>query len=233
MNTQSESNSENKQKKVADGQQSVKGTAVSGGVGGVVGAAVGVVVGTVMPQTANAAEVEGEVVADDAAAAHQAPAHDPHLIPVGQETPETPEIQEKPETPDGPENPENPETPETPDYPVDPDGPDPIEPDPEPQVIGFDVIQFEDGTEGSMATIDHNGQIVIVADTTGDGYANIMASDLNENGHLDPGEGVDITEDHISMSQLQQEYEQNLMAAEEFDNGPDYVNDGNVDDFMA
>ena len=100
-------------------------------------------------------------------------------------------------------------------------------------VIGYEVVQDEDGSEAAIATLEHNGQIIYIADTDNDGYANLMASDVNENGHFDQGEAIDITEDQMAMAPLQQAYEEGLIAQQEIDNGPDYINDGNVDDYMA
>ena len=222
MNTQNQTNSENNNKQLDDKKQAQSqksthtDTILSTGVGTIVGAAIGTVVGTT---TANAAEQE---VAEENHEVVATPANTQHA-----------HVEPKPEPEPNPEPDPNPEPEPNPEPDPNPD-PDP-EPDPEPEirVIGYEVIHAEDGTEATVATLDAEGQIVYVADTDNDGYANIMASDLNENGQFDQGEGVDVSADNIEMAQYQQAYERGLMANTEIDNGPDYINDGNVDDYMA
>ena len=227
MNTQSTPNKENMKQETAETKrnQTQADTMIVNGVSTVAGAAMGVVAGTILATPAEAAEVEHETY-------HQSmetPVEQPsvHVNPIHTTEPEPePEPEPKPEP-----NPQPEPEPEPEPEPGPEPGPEPD--DDEVNVIGYEMVQDEDGSEAAIATLEHNGQIIYIADTDNDGYANLMASDLNENGHLDQGEAIDISEDQMAMAPLQQAYEESLIAQEEIDNGPDYINDGNVDDYMA
>ena len=215
---------------------------LASGISAATGAVVGVVAGTVVATPAQAAEIEAEPEHEPMVTPIEHPTFEHEPQPEPEPVPEpTPRPQPEPEPEPQPEPEPEPQPEPEPEPQPEPEPipePDPIPgPEPEPDggynVIGYNVVQDEDGTEGAIATLEHNGELIFIADTDNDGYANIMAHDINDNGQFDPGEVVDITEDHLAMAPLQQAYEEGLLAQEEIDNGPDYINDGNVDDYMA
>ena len=98
-------------------------------------------------------------------------------------------------------------------------------------VLGYETVTNDDGSQMDVAMLSLDGQQVIVADVDMDGKADILASDSNCNGSLDNEEFVDISNEGIGMATFRtfESHDENLYLA---DNG-DYVNDANVDDFMA
>lgn len=114
------------------------------------------------------------------------------------------------------------------------------------QVLGYQTVTGEDGSQADIAAVSVNGQTVMLADTTMDGYANIAAADANGNGQIDDGEMVDVTGQGIAMQPFKDGAGEMVETNPEVDhpdvdsdptlasNGePDYVNDGNVDDFVS
>jgi hypothetical protein len=84
-----------------------------------------------------------------------------------------------------------------------------------------------------VAVINAEGQPVLIVDADQNGYADVMASDMNNNGQLDEGEMVDISDEHIAMQPL---HDAVYMGGEDSiaqNNDPDYINDANVDDYIA
>ena len=84
-----------------------------------------------------------------------------------------------------------------------------------------------------VAVVNAQGQAVMIADVDQNGVADIMASDLNYNGQLDNGEIVDVSDQNIAMQPLQDAANMNgnNMVAQAGE--PDYINDANVDDYIA
>ena len=85
-----------------------------------------------------------------------------------------------------------------------------------------------------MAVVAVDGQPVIIGDLDGDNVADVMASDLNLNGEIEENEMIDVSNENIAMSPFQQEATSmdNDMYLASHDT-PDYVNDANVDAYMA
>lgn len=110
--------------------------------------------------------------------------------------------------------------------------PDPISPDPQVEVLGYGPIINEDGTQADVAVVAVDGQPVAIGDLDGDGMADVMASDLNQNGVIDNNEIIDISNENIAMDPFQQEAEMggdDLYLAS--NDGDDYVNNANIDDY--
>lgn len=206
--------------KIAEKQ---KDTILSG-MSALAGAAAGTVGGAFIAQEANAAEVvsaevPGKDETDDAHPAAEAqPAHNVEPEPEPTPTPE-PKPEHKPET-----HPEHkPETPE------------PTKPEPEPtdtdiQVLSYETVTNEDGSQCDMAIVSVNGQGVAIIDVDQDGYADVMAADQNQNGQIDNNEVVDLQGQGIAMAPFKAEFENNQVA---LNDGPDYINDGDVDSFLS
>ena len=202
---------------------------VISGMSSTVGAAAGVVAGSVISSEVNAAEIpvtpedqqEVEVVSSQpsngsGSTIHHNPEPAPEPTPDPNPVPEpTPEPEPVPEP-----------TPE----------PEPVpEPTPEPEieVVSYETISDEDGSQMDVAVINAQGQTVMIADVDQNGYADLMASDLNNNNQLDEGEIVDISDQNVEMQPLQDAANMggNDMIVQA--NDVDYINDANVDEYMA
>ena len=202
---------------------------VISGMSSTVGAAAGVVAGSVISSEVNAAEIpvtpedqqEVEVVSSQpsngsGSTIHHNPEPTPEPTPDPNPVPEpTPEPEPVPEP-----------TPE----------PEPVpEPTPEPEieVVSYETISDEDGSQMDVAVINAQGQTVMIADVDQNGYADLMASDLNNNNQLDEGEIVDISDQNVEMQPLQDAANMggNDMIVQA--NDVDYINDANVDEYMA
>ena len=110
--------------------------------------------------------------------------------------------------------------------------PDPISPDPQVEVLGYGPVINEDGTQADVAVVAVDGQPVAIGDLDGDGMADVMASDLNQNGVIDNNEIIDISNENIAMEPFQQEAEMggdDLYLAS--NDGDDYINNANIDDY--
>jgi len=181
-------------------------TGASAAAGSGMGAAAGIIGAEVlMAQTANAAEVE-TTVQPEPVVVHPEP------------TPVKPEPEPIPEP--------------TP-VPVEPD-PIPV-PEPAPiveptvEVLDYETLHGEDGSSIDLAVVSVNGQEMGLYDVDRDGKADLVAVDENGDGQITPNEVHDIQDADIAMQPLQNEYiAQNTIEPE-----PDYINDGNVDSYMA
>ena len=209
----------------------VKSNVISG-MSSTVGAAAGVVAGSVISSEVNAAEIpvtpeeeqEVEVVSSQpsrtsGSTTHHDPAPTPNPTPTPTPEPEpTPTPEPRPDGPGG-ENPEEPGgiTPE----------------EPEIEVVSYDTVTNEDGSQMDVAVVNAQGQAVMIADVDQNGIADVMAADINNNGQLDDGEIVDISDQNIVMQPLQEAANMggNEMIAQT--NDVDYINDANVDDYIA
>ena len=190
---------------------------VISGMSSTVGAAAGVVAGSVISSEVNAAEIpvtpeeeqEVEVVSSQPSRTSGNTTHH-NPTPAPEPTPEqTPEPDPRPE-------------------------PEPTpDPDPEIEVVSYETVANEDGSQIDVAVVNAQGQTVMIADVDQNGFADVMASDLNNNGQLDDGEIVDISDQNIAMQPLQEAANMggNDMFAQ--NNDVDYINDANVDDYIA
>lgn len=193
-----------------------------------VGAATGVVAGSVISSEVNAAEIpvtpeaeqEVEVVnSQPSRTSGSATHHNP--TPAPEPTSEPTSVQEP--TPESEPRPE----------------PEPVDPEPEPtpgpeiEVVSYETVTNEDGSQMDVAVVNAQGQAVMIADVDQNGVADVMAADLNNNGQLDDGEIVDVSDQNIAMQPLLEVANMggNEMIAQT--NDVDYVNDANVDDYIA
>lgn len=132
----------------------------------------------------------------------------------------------------------NPEpTPETELTPTPEPAPQP-EPTPEPkpeadeiEVLGYDRVTNEDGSRMDIAVLNVNGNEVGVIDANLDGEADAMVCDLNGNGVIEEGEFEIIQGQGIAMQPLADAAGFNPQFAQ--NDLPDYVNDADVDTYMA
>lgn len=133
---------------------------------------------------------------------HHAQHHDnPAPAPTPNPTP-TPDPNPTP-TPDPNPNP-NPNPDPNPNPNPNPD-PDPVTPGPQPgnvEVIGYETVDNEDGSQSDVAVLSVDGQPVVLLDADRDGMADLMASDFNQNGTLDDDEIIDVSANNIAMQPL-------------------------------
>ena len=206
-----------KEKKTSD----MKSNVISG-MSSTVGAAVGVVAGSIISSEVNAAEIPGaeipvtpeeeqdvEVVSSQPSkTGGSTPSHNPTSHPTT-----------------GPATEPNP-TPE-------PTPASEPRPESEIEVVSYETVTNEDGSQIDVAVVNAQGQAVMIADVDQNGVADIMASDLNYNGQLDNGEIVDVSDQNIAMQPLQDAANMNGNNMVAQTGEPDYINDANVDDYIA
>lgn len=106
------------------------------------------------------------------------------------------------------------------------------EDNPEVVVVGYGTVSDDDGNQMDVAVISIDGQESQLIDVDLDGNADILITDLDGDGYINFGEEVfDIESAGISMPSFRTEEtdDSHLLADED----GDYVNDANVDDYMA
>ena len=206
-----------KEKKTSD----VKSNVISG-MSSTVGAAAGVVAGSIISSEVNAAEIPGAE------------------IPVTPEEEQDVEVVSSQPSKTGGSTPSHNPTPNpTPEPATEPNPtPEPTpasesRPEPEIEVVSYETVTNEDGSQIDVAVVNAQGQAVMIADVDQNGLADIMASDLNYNGQLDNGEIVDVSDQNIAMQPLQDAANMNGNNMVAQTGEPDYINDANVDDYIA
>ena len=213
------------------------------GVSGVAGAAAGVVIGAaVTPEQAEAAEVEVEAVEtpeeatashSGASASHSSTAHVSHTSHAVTPEPEpepTPEPKPTP-TPE-PEPTPTPEPEPTPTPGPEPTPtPGPVDPTSEIEVLGYERVNNQDGTQSDIATVRVQDNIIGVVDADIDGKADVIICDVNNSGTLEEDEVQNVQSENIAMQPFQQAagFQPDLAQ----NDLPDYDNNANVDDYMA
>lgn len=112
----------------------------------------------------------------------------------------------------------------------DPPKPEPAQQEPEIEVLGYNTVVNEDGSAMDVAVISVDGQRVAFIDVDRDDLADVYVLDMNENGMLENEEFVPIRDQYLPMQQFREAvYPAGDMLAQE----DDYINDANVDEFMA
>lgn len=184
------------------------------------GAAVGTIGGTFVAQEVNAAEV----VATEAPSKTEP--EDVHAT-----------VEEQPQNQAAQDVEPDPEpTPEPKPSPKPTPEPEP-EPEPSPnpdteiEVVGYETVTNEDGSQSDIAILSVNGQGAAIIDVDQDGFADVMAADQNLNGQIEDNEVVNIQGQGIAMEPFKTEFESNQLALN--DDGPDYINDGGVDSYIS
>ena len=206
-----------KEKKTSD----VKSNVISG-MSSTVGAAVGVVAGSIISSEVNAAEI---------------PAAEIPVTPEEEQDVEV--VSSQPSKTGGSTPSHNPTSHPTPQPATEPNPtPEPTpasEPRPESEieVVSYETVTNEDGSQIDVAVVNAQGQAVMIADVDQNGVADIMASDLNYNGQLENGEIVDASDKNIAMQPLQDDDNMNGNKMVAHKGEPDYINDANVDDYIA
>lgn len=175
---------------------------VATGASTAAGATAGVVIGAAInPNQAEAAEP---------VTPEPVPAPAPKPTPQHQEEPvKTEETTTQPSETEGPTN-----SPET-----------------EVEVIGYDRVTNEDGSQMDIAVLNVNGNEVGVIDANLDGEADALVCDINHNGVIEDGEMQIVQGEGIAMQPFADAAGFNPQFAQ--NDLPDYVNDADVDTYMA
>lgn len=109
------------------------------------------------------------------------------------------------------------------------------EPEPEPEsdveVISYETINADDGTQMDVAVVVANGREMAIVDFNRDGIADAIISDFNRNGQLEEGEIVDVANENIAMRPLQEAANVGNLYAQVDE--IDYINDANVGEYTA
>lgn len=178
------------------------------------GATVGVVIGSaITPETAQAAEmcapdVVDQTVSDSDVTVQMQPEPDKQDVvnqePVNQNTEAT--VQTSSETAAS-------------------------EPEMEVEVLGYDRMTNDDGSQMDVAVLNVNGREIGVIDANLDGMADAMVCDVNQNGVIENGEMENLQGQGLPMQPFQDAAGFNPQFAQ--NDLPDYVNDANVDTYMA
>lgn len=99
------------------------------------------------------------------------------------------------------------------------------------EVVGYERLADENGNEMDVAVIHSNGREIGVIDVDLDGEADFVVCDVNQNGVFEEGEVEVVHGMGIAMEPLQETAGFNpLFASNDL---PDYVNDADVDEYMA
>ena len=190
------------------------------GVSGVAGAAAGVVIGAaVTPEQAEAAEVKVEAVEtpEEVTASHSSTAHVSHASHAVTPEPEPEPTPEPKPTP----------TPEPEPTPT----PGPVDPTSEIEVLGYERVNNQDGTQSDIATVRVQDNIIGVVDADIDGKADVIVCDVNNSGTLEQDEVQNVQSENIAMQPFQEAagFQPDLAQ----NDLPDYDNNANVDEYMA
>lgn len=117
--------------------------------------------------------------------------------------------------------------------------PEPVVPTPDPdpvpdvQVLAYETVSDDMGGQADLAVVSVDGQPIVFADVDQDGVADVAAADVNGNGQLDPEEFVDISQEGIAMQPFRDEINGQNSGLLAQNDDTDYINDADVDDFMA
>ena len=185
---------------------------VASGMSSAIGAAAGVLAGSLFSNDLHAAEVtEVHPVEEDV-----------EVVTIEDHPITEPETEDVQVINSGPTQPNDSITPE-----VD------VQEEPRFQVLSYETLLTDDGSEVDVALVDIDGQVVAFGDMNQDGIADIAFSDLNGNNIPDPGEMEDVSAWGIPMNTLHDAvYDSGShLTAQTAD--IDYTNDANVDAYYA
>lgn len=105
-------------------------------------------------------------------------------------------------------------------------------PEREVEVLSYERITTEDGSEIDEAVLKIDDTLVVYADVDLDGYADVVAVDLDHDGQINlDTEAAIVQGEGISMQPFQNATGFNPHLAQ--NHLPDYVDDGDTGDFMA
>lgn len=215
MNTQTNDTNLAKGKKVKDNGHL---ETAAGAILGAFGTAVAVDAFAAEPQTEENPEEQVEQAAASTPVTpvdndHEAQGETPHANP----TEPTPEPAPEP-------------TPEPTPEPAPEPTPEPTPESPTVQVIDYQTVETETG-QADVAVVSVDNEVYMVMDANQDGWADYVFHDDNVNGQCEDNE-VQVLEDQmLSMEPLRDAYMQGQETA--MVDEPDYINNGDVNEYMA
>lgn len=105
------------------------------------------------------------------------------------------------------------------------------------KLLGFESVESEDGQRVDMAVLEIGGRTAVLADCNGDNVADVLAYDENGNQNFEDHEFVNVENEQISMEAFQTPVNQTdvdeTILAENHQNDLDYINNANVNEYMA
>lgn len=104
---------------------------------------------------------------------------------------------------------------------------------PEVQVVDYQTVVNDYGTPVDVAVLTVDGHQAAAVDYNQTGEIDVVAVDLNDNNQLDEGEAAYVADQHIPMEPLHDAFEDSNLNDVAQDDGSDYVNDADVDAYMA
>lgn len=107
----------------------------------------------------------------------------------------------------------------------------PKEVETEVEVLGYERVTNEDGSQMDIAVIGVEGEEVAIVDVNLDGKADAIVRDLNHDGIIQDDEVEFIGKENLSMEPLKEAAGFNELYAQ--NDLPDYVNDADVDAFTV
>lgn len=99
------------------------------------------------------------------------------------------------------------------------------------QVVSYDRETNDDGSQMDVAVLSANGHRLEIYDVDLDGMADFSVSDANDNGQIDSGEVENLQGQGIAMQPYADAAGFDPLFAQ--NDLPDYVNDADVDSYMA
>lgn len=109
-------------------------------------------------------------------------------------------------------------------------GPGPT-PEPEVEVVAYERLTDGLGNQADLAVVNVDGTEIGILDVNLDGEADLLMADLNQNGMIEEDECKEIQGQGLSMKPLQDAVGFSPLYAQ--NDLPDYVNDADVDTYMA
>ena len=98
------------------------------------------------------------------------------------------------------------------------------------EVLAYETVPGADGSQMDLAVVSVNGQEMGIYDVNVDGTADLLAVDENNNQQIDDNEIHDISSQNVSMQALHDDY---IAQNDPSMQGLDYINDGDVTNYMA
>lgn len=174
------------------------------------GLAGGVVIGAVVtPNTADAQDMPSPEPTPQ-------PAPAPEPTPMSRPEPQPQSVKQEAATPESPapeiQKPES-------------------DPEPEVEVVGYERITNNDGSQMDIAVINVNGNEFGIMDANLDGEADEIMCDINQNGEIEDDEIEIVHGQGIAMQPFAEAAGFNPLYAQ--NDMPDYVNDADVDTYMG
>ena len=101
---------------------------------------------------------------------------------------------------------------------------------PDMELLAFERVEDEKGNQMDMAAVSVGGEHALLVDADLDGQADVLIADLNGDGQITEDELVDLAQNGIDIAMPDADSDM-LLADNSMDD--DYINNADVDDYMA